>query len=50
MEAASRMKSGTAAGPDLIEVEILKYFVKVQPESMLGIFNKCLKEGRFPDR
>ncbi|XP_060845168.1 uncharacterized protein LOC132924737 [Rhopalosiphum padi] len=46
--ACSKLKSGTAPGPDGITNEILKILISQQPESFLDIANACLSQGRFP--
>lgn len=49
-EAAKRLPSGNAPGPDGVSNEILKTLVKRDPESVLDFFNSRLQESNFPVR
>ena len=44
------MKSGKAPGPDGIPVEVLKAIAYRSPETLLNVYNVCLREGVFSSR
>lgn len=46
--AAKRLPGGKAPGSDLVHNEVLKVFVKEDPESMLAIVNLCWTHATFP--
>ncbi|KXZ75566.1 hypothetical protein TcasGA2_TC031845 [Tribolium castaneum] len=48
-DAARRLKSGKAPGPDGVPGEIIKIMVEERPDTLLEIFNRCAKDSTFPD-
>ena len=44
------LKSGKAPGPDGIPVEVLKGIASRSPETLLDVYNVCLREGVFSTR
>jgi len=49
-QAARKLPSGKAPGPDTIPNEVIKLAVKRSPEKFLGTFKACLTGGKFPRR
>ena len=45
--AGGRLKANAAPGIDGLPNEILKEVIGVYPEILLGVFNSCLRKGRF---
>lgn len=48
-KAAGRLKDNKAPGPDGIPAEVIKEISRKRPEMMLSMYNKCLREGLFPE-
>lgn len=48
--ACNRLKSGKAPGPDNIPPEIVKMVVEEHPGVILGVMNRALENGVFPER
>lgn len=46
--AAKRLPGGKAPGPDMIHNEVLKIFIREDPEAMLALFNRCKGALAFP--
>lgn len=48
--AARRLPGGKAPGPDYVHNEVLKVFVKENPDALLGLLNLCWNTSTFPTR
>lgn len=46
--AAMRLPCGKAPGPDLVHNEVLKIFVREDPEALLALYNLCWGAAAFP--
>lgn len=49
VRANGKLPGGKAPGPDAVLNEILKIFIKEDPDALLSLFNVCWREATFPD-
>lgn len=47
-EAAKRIRTGKAPGPDGLSGEMVKALIEIAPNDCLMAFNSCIRDGRFP--
>ena len=50
VSAVSKFKTNKAPGPDGIPNVVLKAIAQLNPEMLRSTMQKCMEEGRFPDR
>lgn len=48
--AAKKLPGGKAPGPDFVLNDVIKIFVKEDPETLLALFNLCWNGSAFPKR
>lgn len=50
LKTGNRLRSGKAPGPDSIHNEVLRIFLKADPDALLSLFNVCWRHATFPKK